>query len=247
MLYTLTSIDTHLDFGFGIMGKSYYNSAEFLHKNMEQINDFQQKEMPMNFLYRHSIELFLKFLIVIFHKQLKLPYDTEPFDSVKPKILIDGKWRELYTCHWIDELYKYWLNELLLKHKEDLEKLAPQGEWQEDTNISKCFPLISKFDSDSSFFRYPVTKNTLLDAEKYTMRKIDTQKLEDVFSDELNTKDEGEKKRIIMLLKNDEGEIVDGFEKFENVLGNVTEALNKVSYYFICIHAMTRFTLCNRQ
>jgi hypothetical protein len=48
-----------------------------------------------------------------------------------------------------------------------------------------------------------------------------------------------------MLLKNDNDEIVDGFERAEDVLDNVTQALKKVSHYFYCIHIMTRVTLCN--
>ena len=245
MQYSLTGIDTHLDFGFGITGESYYHSAEFLFDNKEQIKTFQQVEMPMTFLYRHSIELFLKSLIVIFHKRLKLPYDTESFDSNNPKILTGGKWKDLYTCHWIDELYSYWLNELLLKHKTELEQIAPKGEWQEETKISNFFPLIAGYDRDSSFFRYPITKNSTLDTKKYTMQHIDTEKLQEIFTNNPDTRKEKKGARVFMLLKNDQEEIVDGFEKAENVLTNVIQALKEVSHYFYCIHIITRVTLCN--
>jgi len=244
MQYSLTGIDTHLDFGFGITAESYYDSAEFLFDNKEQIKTLQQVEMPMTFLYRHSIELFLKSLIVIFHKRLKLPYDTEPFDSNNPKILTGGKWKDLYTCHWIDELYSYWLNELLLKHKAELERIAPKGEWQEETIISNFFPLIAGYDRDSSFFRYPITKNSTLDPKKYPMQRIDLERLQEIFTNSSTQKSE-KGAGVFMLLENDEGEIVDGFEKSSNVLDNVIQALKKVSHYFYCIHIMTRVTLCN--
>jgi len=90
MTYQLTSIDTHLDYGFRITGESYYLSAEHLYENRENIKAFQQVEMPANYLYRHSIELFLKSLIIIFHRRLKIPFDKEPFDTDKPKIFIGG-------------------------------------------------------------------------------------------------------------------------------------------------------------
>lgn len=243
MQYTLTGIDTHLDFGFGITGESYYNNADFLFENRDKIQAIQLAEMPVNFVYRHSIELFLKSLIIIFHKRLKIPYDTESFDNDKPKIFTGGQWKNLYTCHWIDELYNYWLNELLLKHKEKLAKLAPKGDWTEATEITALFPLIVGYDRDSSFFRYPVTKNKSLDAKKHTMQRLDEEKLKGVFSSEDNRK---EKKgaRLFMLLKNDENEIVDGFEKVDDVLSEVSEALKKVAHYFYCIHIMTRVTLC---
>ena len=246
MQYTLTGIETHLDFGFGITGEAYYHSAEYLNENKTSVETFQQVEMPINFLYRHSIKLFLKSLIIIFHKRLKQPYDVESFDSKKPRIFTHGKWKELYTCHWIDELYNYWLNELFLKHLSKLKELAPEGDWQEEKSISQFFSLISKYDRDSSFFRYPVAKNATLDLEKFTMQRIDLEKLEGIFHGE----DKRENKvgaRLFMLLKNDNDEIVDGFERSENVLFNITQALKEVSYYFLCIHIMTRMTLCHGQ
>lgn len=245
MQYLLTGLDTHLDFGFGITGDAYYHSAEHLFENRKQVKILQQVEMPMNFLYRHSIELFLKSLIIIFHKQLELPYGNEPFDSEKPKVLISGTWRNLYNCHWIDELYNYWLNELLLKHKSQLEKIAPKGDWQEESTITELFPFIATYDRDSSFFRYPVTKNINLDVKKYTMQRLAPERLQQIFKSNPDTRKEKKGARVFMLLKNNNEEIVEGFEKVENVLDNVTQALKQVSYYFSCIHIMSRVTLCS--
>lgn len=244
MKYLLTGIDTHLDFGFGITGESYYDSAEYLFNNKEAIKSLQQKEMPMAFLYRHSVELYLKSLIVIFHKQLQLPYDIEPFDSKKPQILTGGKWKNLYACHWIDELYNYWLNELLLKHKAKLGKLAPKGEWQEETTISNLFPLIASYDRDSSFFRYPITKNSTLDSKKYTMQHADVKKIQKILSSNPNTS-KSQQGRVFTLIKNDKGEFVNGFAEEKSVLSDVIQALKKVSSYFNSIHTMTRCTLCD--
>jgi hypothetical protein len=185
MLYQLTGIDTHIDFGFGITGEAYYSSAQYLFDNKENIKSVQQVEMPTSYLYRHSIELFLKSLIIIFHKRLKLNYDNESFDSTKPKVFISGAWKDLYTCHWIDELYNYWLNELLLKHKPRLEEIAPRGEWQEENTISKLFPLLAGYDRDSSFFRYPITKNSSLDQKKYTMQRLDLKNLESILVEKI--------------------------------------------------------------
>ncbi len=243
MLYQLTGIETHIDFGFGITGEAYYSSAQYLFDNKESIKSIQQVEMPTNYLYRHSIELFLKSLIIIFHKRLNLAYGTEPFDTTKPKAYICGAWKELYSCHWIDELYNYWLNELLLKHKSKLDEIAPKGEWQEENTISKLFPLIASYDRDSSFFRYPITKDFGLDQKKYTMQRLDLNKLQSVFSGE-DTRKNKKFGRVFMLLENDDKEIVEGFERAEDVLDNVTQALKEVSYYFYCIHIMTRITLC---
>lgn len=236
MYYLLTSMDKHLDFGFGVTGEAYYACAEILFKSKQDLHPTPQSEMPMAFLYRHSIELFLKSLIIIFHKKLKLPYDTEHFDSNNPKILINQKWKDIYNCHWIDELYNYWLNELLLKNATELKKLS--DDFKEDISISHLFPLIAKYDRNSSFFRYPVTKNANLDSEKSSMQHIDFETL----LKQLET----QKGILSMVVDDAEGEFVDGFIKSENVLEPVIEALKKVSYYFNCFHIMTRMTLCNR-
>lgn len=66
MEYWLTSPGDHLDFGFGITAETYYNSAKYMDEGRHKIQAFQLIEMPINFLYRHSIELALKSLIIIF-------------------------------------------------------------------------------------------------------------------------------------------------------------------------------------
>ena len=69
--------------------------------------------------------------------------------------------------------------------------------------------------------------------------------MQEIFTNNPDTRKEKKGARVIMLLKNDQEEIVDGFEKAENVLTNVIQALKEVSHYFYCIHIMTRVTLCN--
>lgn len=156
----------------------------------------------------------------------------------------DGKWKNLYACHLVDELYNYWLNELLLKYKDKLNKIAPLGDWYEDKETSKRFLLIVKYDRDSSYFRYPVTKNTHLDSKKNTMQKIKSDKLETIFNS-VDKKKEKKWARLISLIVNNNDEIVNGFELDKNVLGNVNVALQEIGQYFHAIHTMTRFTICN--
>ncbi len=220
-------------------------SAEYLYKNKDKVKAFQQGEMPINFLYRHSIELFLKSLIIIFHKQLDIPYGDEPSESTKPMIFTGGEWRYLYTCHWIDELYNYWLTELLLKNAEKLNSLAPKGDWREDKEITDMFDFISGYDRDSSFFRYPVTKNISLDPKKHSMKAIDSKRLEEIFESMKGKSGENTGAKVLSLFKNSNNEIVGGYEKVNDVLDKVTQALQKVSERFFAIHVMTRVTLCN--
>lgn len=246
MQYLMTGIESHPDKGFGITADSYYASAEHLMTNhFETYDSTQQAEMPQNFLFRHSIELYLKSLIIIFHRTLKISYGTVPFDSEEPELLSDGQWRKLYSSHFLDKLYHYWLNDLLLPNVELLNKIAPKGDWQKTKGISELFPVICKYDKDSSYFRYPITKNTLLDNEKYTIQKFKAKSLDGMI-EEINKQETTDNKGIVtMLLVDDDDNIVEAFKQTNNILGDVRDALKEVAFYFNCIHTMTRVTLCN--
>lgn len=246
MNYILTGIELHPDLGFGITADSYYKSAEHLMNNHFKFYDItQQVEMPQNFLFRHSIELYLKFLIIIFHRKLNIDYGSVDSNSNEPEILTEGKWRKLYTCHFIDKLYDYWLNYLLIPNIKKLEEIAPIGDWQEYPPINDFFKIISKYDQDSSYFRYPVTKNSVLDIEKHTMQKFKvTENVEDLIK-QIQEKKGNKKGGLTMLIVDKDDNVTQAYHKAENVLSEVRDALGEVAKYFSGIHIMTRVTLCD--
>ena len=245
MNYIMTGIELHPDNGFGITADSYYKSAEHLMNNhYEHYSVTQQAEMPQNFLFRHSIELYLKSLIIIFHKKLEIDYGTVPFDSNEPEIFTDGKWKKLYTCHFIDTLYEYWLSNLLTPNIEKLNKVAPKGDWKEYEKISDLFPIVCKFDRDSSYFRYPITKNSSLDNKKFTMQKFKAGNLTDFMKEIQDGKSKSKDGGITMVMVDDEDNILNAFNNSKDVLPDVRDSLKEIAYYFNCIHVMTRVTLC---
>ncbi len=245
MQYLLTGIESHPDKGFGITADAYYESAEHLMNNhFKNYDTTQQAEMPQNFLFRHSIELYLKSLIIIFHRSLQINYGTVTFDSDEPEVFSDGQWRKLYNSHFIDKLYDYWLNHLLLPNIDNLNKIASKGDWQEAKEITELFPIICKYDKDSSYFRYPITKNSLLDNEKYTMQKFKSKNIEGLIAEIKEQKTTGDKGSLTMLVFDDNDNIVDAFKHTKNILSDVRDALKEVAFYFNCIHTMTRVTLC---
>lgn len=245
MQYLLTGIQLHPDKGFGITANAYYKSAEHLMTNhFEYYDSTQQAEMPQNFLFRHSIELYLKSLIIIFHRELKINYGTVPFDSEEPEIFTDGKWRKLYNCHYIDKLYKYWLTDLLLPNIDAVNKIAPKGDWQEAKEITELLPIICKYDQDSSYFRYPITRNSLLDSEKYTMQKFKANSIEGMVEELKEQQASTQKGTVTMLIVDDNDDVVDAYKHDGNILTDVRDALKEVAFYFNCIHTMTRVTLC---
>lgn len=246
MKYLLTGIESHPDFGFGITAEAYHKSADFLVQNKDHIPAFQQKEMPINFLYRHSIELYLKSLIIIIHQSLKLPYEDEPPESDKPMIWVNGKWQSLFSCHNIDELYFYLVKQLLIPNATFLKEMAPKGDWREYEVVTGLIPLIVKYDKDSSYFRYPITKKTQqLDKEKHSMKPISRESLSGMpftFTQPV----EGQKMgRVFLLCKDDNNQFTKGYQLENDVLFEVTSALQKTSDYLYGMHVQSRCTLCD--
>ena len=242
MIYSYTGIETHLDFGFGVTAEAYFERAKALKDiDKDALSATQQLHLPPMFLARHSIELYLKSLIIIFHKKLKIDYGEERFDSLKPVICINDKWKPLFTLHWIDELYSYWLNHLLIPNQDKLYQIAPRGDWREVAKIHELFNYISKYDKDSSYFRYPITKNTQRDHEKYTMREVDPRKF---FGGD--TEDKDEPKKVILAIINDDREIVSAYEKNDDVLSDLLDNLLEVADFLHNTHFMSRMTLCGK-
>lgn len=85
----MTDISTHIDLGFGITASNFRQTALFLDENYD--DSVYTGEMPILYLYRHSVELFLKSLITIFHRKLELPYKEGKvaFDNDIPFIKLE--------------------------------------------------------------------------------------------------------------------------------------------------------------
>jgi hypothetical protein len=177
---------------------------------------------------------------------LGIKYDKLPPTSTKPMIQIAGKWRTLYNCHWIGELYDYWKDCLLVQNIEKLQTLAPNGQWLEDSEITAAIAIIAKYDKQSSFFRYPVTENKDLDLKKFTMQEVDVESLTTVLTKKKSgiEEEKDDLGKVILAIEDEKGEISTAYTKNENILEEVSEALKKVAHYFFCIHIMTRCTLC---
>jgi hypothetical protein len=96
MIYMLTGIESHSDLGFGITGDAYYKTGEHLRSSPIPNHDVtSQVDMPENFLFRHSIELYIKSLIILFHRELRINYGTMPYNTKDPQILTKAKWKSL--------------------------------------------------------------------------------------------------------------------------------------------------------
>lgn len=232
MKYKIAGLEHQTDKGFGINAEAFKKSADFLFESEKFMNEFiPQKHMPIFFLYRHSIELFFKSMIVIFHSELSIPYPNK-----KPQILTEnGKWRDLDDTHWVDALYWYW-SKILIENKDKLERQAPKGNWVLP-DLEEKIKIIANYDKDSTFFRYPFSKrNPKLDQAKYSMKKVNS------FDDlkKVNVTQGG----FTLILIDDNDNISSIYTHDKNTLSDELDIFRKTADMLYHYHLMTRMELC---
>jgi len=111
--------------------------------------------MPINFLLRHSIELFLKSGIIIIHRRLEIPYGDEP-PAGTPMVLDGTKWKAFQQVHSVGTLYGHW-KELIEVNAAVLKSMCKFecADWNVPEKLSACIDFIEKTDTRSTYYRYP--------------------------------------------------------------------------------------------
>lgn len=238
MKYMFTDISTHIDLGFGVTASNFRDTAEFLNGNYKDSAD--SGFMPILYLYRHSVELYLKSLITIIHRKLKIPYKNGdvPYDSEVPFVKLKAnKWREITKCHDIFTLYNYFVD-LVESNKGQLNRIATDGNWNiVKTENQQHVNIVKNYDFDSTYFRYPFTKNKNADKKKYSNEMIDV--------NYINSEIDSNKPTSFLLVFNGKEDLVEAHKKGKLDLGDLKKAIKELSYYFSGIHVMARMTLCD--
>lgn len=235
MKYMMTGIDGQEDKGFGITADAFLKAGDVLFESEIYNKGFNpQKHMPIFYMYRHSIELYFKSMITIFHTELEL-------GGKKSKIeikTIDGKSKELGTCHWVDALFWYW-SKIINDNKEKLINIAPNGSWETiHPDLEGLIETVSIYDKDSTFFRYPFSKGDrkIKDNEKYSMKKI--KDIKDLQKSMIAGSG------FTFLLKDQDENITSIYSHDDNLLSDVLIDFKITSEILHNYHLMTRMTLC---
>ncbi|MYM88438.1 hypothetical protein GTP91_14810 [Rugamonas sp. FT82W] len=180
MQYMMLPLNEHFDLGFGAVADSFMDAANALKEDGP--TPFLNAHLPVSFLYRHAIELFLKSAITIFHRKLNLPYG-EPPGSDEPQVPVHGKWKPMYTVHAVKPLHAY-MRELFVHHADYL-KAHTNTDWSFPKELASWIDNIDATDSSSTFFRYPVTKHGNKDKEKSAIQKNDNADILSTIADRL--------------------------------------------------------------
>ena len=238
MLWMMMPLEEHYDDGFGAVGDAFRRAAETLSKNNSDGPMFWN-HLPETYLLRHAIELFLKSGIIIMHRKLRLPYDSEPHSSAAPMLMTSsGKWRSLFRTHDIPELYGYW-KKLIVEHRQTLEAFGKYGpDMSVPTELDGWINTLGVADPSSDYFRYPVSKNIQADGEKSAFREVAPEAL---FPEDRN---ESEYVRALVI-ENSKGEFVQAFRLDNGTQKDIAEAAKNATEMLSNFHAMMRVELSN--
>ncbi|MDB5307731.1 MAG: hypothetical protein JWO38_1933 [Gemmataceae bacterium] len=237
MQYFLTPLHTHIDFGFGATGDAFKEAADRLEGNVLERGPVFNEQLPINYLRRHAIELYLKSGIVIIHRRLKLPYGSEP-PSGEPHAYIQGKWKPFHRLHSVKCLWIY-LSSLFRDHKAFFDSVRTV-DWTFSADVERWIEDIEIHDPRSTFSRYPEPS----DASKDVPKSVMIQETPEDIMRRLYASENGPK-QFILLMENQEGEVAHGYYYAGDALSEFTLALKQCANEFSGTHAALRSEVCD--
>lgn len=213
------------DTGFGTIADSFKSSADALDKDTEAGG--LHSHLPISFLFRHSVELYLKSCIIIFHRRFDISYpDTV---SGEAAICIEGRARLLKDIHALLPLYSH-LKSLIHLNKEYLSTLK-DIDWNLSSDLESRLKRIDGMDASSTFFRYPVTKDKPKDKYKSIVHPKDWGSM----VESMHTVARPVKAFLVVDIDNN---VVEAFGHDNEKVKTITKLLRETAADFYNLHAM---------
>jgi hypothetical protein len=218
----ITPPEKHFDGGLGNSASNFKDASEALKNSKNN----QSGDLPICYLQRHSIELYLKSLIYILHKKFSIPFG-ENYTLDNPGILVSERWKPLSNTHDLSELYSYFL---AVFESENV-VMPTTTDWSINSKIKTKINLISGYDPKSTYFRYPKA----LDVKRDSMKScIQPMNLESAI-EQMNSSDGTPVKCAVML--DTDGNVVETYDLVADNLNDVKLALDDTIEFMDCIHS----------
>jgi hypothetical protein len=175
-MYEFKPMHQHLDDGLGATGEAFKEAADRLSDSVIS-NQFLHANIPICYLYRHAIELYLKSMIVVVHRRLHLPWAGGK-DAARPQLKIGDKLKFLDRLHSIGDLYAY-LKHLVHEQKDRINTLGNQlTDWDSfPQELDTWIDTIESVDTRSTFFRYPTLEKISADYIKSDFQENSAQEI----------------------------------------------------------------------
>jgi len=166
--YMMMPLDQHYDGGLGATGEAFEEAADSLIEAAEG-RRLINSHLPINFLYRHAIELFLKSMIVVLHRALALPYGSEPPEGT-PMVPVEGKWKPVHKEHRISILWDHVVD--LIRNNEPELNARCRTKWTSfPEDLTEAIAAIDAADPTSTFFRYTDRRTPEADRAKSSWKE----------------------------------------------------------------------------
>lgn len=224
MQYMMMPLDQHFDHGFGAVADAFKDSADSL---SEKPVFTMNSHLPASFLYRHAIELYFKSAIIIFHSKFQLPFGEIPHDG-EPQVPVKQNWKPMYNVHQLKPLYDYFC--ALFANQAAYLDANTNTSWSFPEELGRWIDEIEATDSSSTFFRYPITKNTTKDKEKSVFREVKYEQM-------LNAIGERKKPLKAFLIVDQNDEVVQSFTRDDGFAEEALTALRGVAEILHNCHA----------
>lgn len=236
MYYMLTPLHTHIDFGFGATGDAFKEAADKLEASLTERAGVFNEHLPINYLRRHAVELFLKSAIVIIHRRLAIPYGDAPATG-EPCALVDGQWKSFTRIHSVKDLWAY-LRALFFEQKAALDSIK-RVNWGLTVEVDTWIDTIERLDPRSTFFRYPNPGESQGDASKTAMAEATEEEILE------QMKQNPQKKQFVLLLENDEREVTQSYYYAGPALAEFSRVLKESADHFYGLHTALRVEVCH--
>ncbi len=224
MNYLITPPSTHFDYGLGITACNFDHAADVLEEHKSGLDD----TLPLSFLRRHAVELYLKSFIYILHRRYKIPFG-EKFSLENPGLLVGKKWVSFSNTHNILDLFNHFESVFSTV----FEILPSTTRWDLPKDLRKNIELVSGTDPKSTYFRYPMATNSVQDKKKSKMQSFDFAKAIE------ESKRSGKPvKAVIMVDENDD--VIDTYNMDSDAIPEVQSALKVLCDLFYGVHAAIR-------
>ena len=209
------------DDGFGALADGFRDAAKALAVSKENQHGFGLSftKLPIYFLNRHAIELFLKGIILILHRRFHPDYPSGGLDS-NPTIAVANKQKKLFQIHELALLYDTFKAQI--RDNASTIHSSAITDWTTiPPELDDWIATINEADSRSTMFRYPVTTDAQLDAVKSSFKRAAPGAVAAAMNDASTPP------QFVLAFKNDDNEIVDTYVHDRDPMSDLAVALDQ--------------------
>lgn len=212
-------LDRHFDGGFNATGDAFKAAAAKLAESPVVMGVVTNTHLPINYLFRHAIELYLKSMILILTRVIEK--SDSPLDPTTVKVQV-FKDKPLTSVHSLKTLMDE-TQRLVTANSAEIARLTPT-DWNTPPELLSWIDTIEQHDAGSTFSRYPTSKSNF-DNMKSSFQSVEL----DSLAKKMEKHKPGEKGHFALLMKNDDGEIVEAFTMRDEILPELRTALVEAS------------------